>query len=166
MAWHEPPAAFVKRNLGLADIEVGRQLKSAPHMLEALRLLTACQRDFPYDPAVSTGIGRVLLGMKRNSEAAASFARAAQVEPEVASHYLDQGFAWKAANEQEKAIENFEKALQLDPLLEPAYRELAGLYSKRGFPVKARDTWTRYLRAFPGSIEAQMAVRTTAAMRP
>lgn len=166
VAWHEPPAAFVKRNLGLADIEVGRQLKSAPHMLEALRLLTACQRDFPYDPAVSTGIGRVLLGMKRNSEAAASFARAAQVEPEVASHYLDQGFAWKAANEQEKAIENFEKALQLDPLLEPAYRELAGLYSKRGFPVKARDTWTRYLRAFPGSIEAQMAVRTTAAMRP
>ena len=121
---------------------------------------------FPYDLAVSTGIGMVLLGMKRNSEAAASFARAAQVEPEVASHYLDQGFAWKAANELEKAIENFEKALQLDPLLEPVYRELAGLYSKRGSPAKARATWTPYLRAFPGGIEAQMAIPSTPAMRP
>jgi len=155
-AWRDPPAAFVKRNLGLADIEVGRQLKSAPHMLEALRLLTACKHDFPYDPAVSTGIGLVLLGMKHGSEAAASFAQAAQVEPGVASHYLDQGFAWKAANEPAKAIENFEKAVQLDPLLEPAYRELVDLYARNGSPEKARGIWHRYLRAFPGSLEAKI----------
>jgi tetratricopeptide (TPR) repeat protein len=164
VAWRDPPAAFVKRNLGLADIEVGRQLKSAPHMLEALRLLTACQHDFPYDPAVSTGIGLVLLGMKRGSEAAASFAQAAEIEPGVASHHLDEGFAWKAANEPAKAIENFEKALQLDPLLEPAYRELTDLYLRNGSPEKARATWDRYLRAFPGSIEAQTGVRAMAAM--
>jgi tetratricopeptide (TPR) repeat protein len=162
IAWHDPPAAFVKRNLGLADIEVGRQLKSAPHMLEALRLLTACKHDFPYDPAVSTGIGLVLLGMKHGSEAARSFAQAAQVEPEVASHYLDQGFAWKAANEVGKAIEDFEKALQLDPFLEPAYRELADLYSRSGSLEKVRYTWERYLREFPGSIEAQTGVRAMA----
>jgi tetratricopeptide (TPR) repeat protein len=151
----------VERNLGLADIEVGQQLKSAPHMLEGLRLLTACKHDFPYDPAVSTGIGLVLLGMKRGSEAAANFAQAAEVEPDVASHYLNEGFAWKAANEAGKAIESFEKALQLDPLLEPAYRELAILYSRTNAPEKARNAWERYLRAFPGSIEAQTEFRAT-----
>ncbi len=159
VAWRDPPAVFVKRNLGLADIEVGRQYKSAAHMLEGLRLLTACRHDFPYDPAVSTGIGMVLLGMNRGSEAAASFAQAAQVEPGVASHYLDEGFAWRAAKEPGKAIENLEKTLQLDPLLEPAYRELVTLYSEAHNPPKVRDTWERYLRAFPGSLQAQTGVR-------
>ena len=162
-AWRNPPSAFEKRNLGLADIEVGRQFKSAPHMLEALRLLTACKRDFPYDPAVSTGIGLVLLGMKRGSEAAASFAHAAEVEPDVASHYLDEGFAWKSANEPGKAIASFEKALELDPGLEQAYRELASLYDALQDQEKLREIKERYLRAFPGSIEAQTGIR---GMRP
>jgi tetratricopeptide (TPR) repeat protein len=118
-------------------------------MLEALRLLTACKRDFPYDPAVSTGIGLVLLGMDRGSEAAASFTQAAEVEPGNASHYLDEGFAFRAAKEPRKAIASFEKALQLDPLLEPAYRELAAVYSEVHDSQRARDTWERYRRAFP-----------------
>jgi tetratricopeptide (TPR) repeat protein len=166
VAWRDPPAAFVKRNLGLADIEVGRQFQSTPHMLEALRLLTDCKHDFSYDPAVSTGIGMVLLGMKHGAEAAASFAQAAQVEPGVGSHYLDEGFAWKAANQPAKAIENFEKALQLDPLLEPAYRELAALYSQAHDPEKVRNAWERYLRALPGSLEAQTGARAIAATPP
>ena len=83
-----------------------------------------------------------------------------------ASHYLDEGFAWKSANEPAKAISNFEKALQLDPLLEPAYHELAALYSQTHELAKARDAWERYLRAFPGSLEAQMGVRALAATRP
>jgi tetratricopeptide (TPR) repeat protein len=62
-----------------------------------------------------------------------------------------------------KAIEDFEKALQLDPFLEPAYRELADLYSKSGSLEKVRYTWERYLREFPGSIEAQTGVRAMAA---
>src|SRR5205823_5200437 len=166
VAWRDPPAAFVKRNLGLADIEVGRQFQSTPHMLEALRLLSACKHDFPYDPAVSTGIGLVLLGMNHGAEAAASFEQAAQVEPGVASHYLNEAFAWKSANEPAKAISNFEKALHLDPRLDPAYRELAALYSQAHDPEKARDAWQRYLRAFPGSLEAQVGVRALAATRP
>jgi len=28
VAWYEPPAAFAKRNLGLAGVEVGERLKS------------------------------------------------------------------------------------------------------------------------------------------
>jgi tetratricopeptide (TPR) repeat protein len=161
VAWRKPPAAFVERNLGLADIEVGRQFKSASHMLEALQLLTACKRDFPYDPAVATGIGLVLLSMNHGPEAAASFAQAAEVEPGNASHYLDEGFAWRAAKQPGKAIASFEKALQLDPLLEPVYRELVALYSEAHDSKRVRDTWERYLRAFPGSIEAQTGLRTT-----
>jgi tetratricopeptide (TPR) repeat protein len=163
VAWRKSPAAFVQRNLGLADVEVGREFQSAPHMSEALRLLTACKHDFPYDPDVAAGIGLVLLGMNQPSKAAASFAQAAQVEPANASYYLDEAFAWRSAKEPLKAIPNFEKALELDPLLEPAYRELASLYSETHDAGRLHDTWERYLRAFPGSIEAQTALRS---MRP
>ena len=159
VAWHKPPAAFAKRNFGLADIEVGRQLKSARHMLEGLHLLTECKHDFPYDPAVSTGIGLVLMGMNRGTEAAASFAQAAQIEPGVASHYLNEGFAWRVAKQPQKAIENLEKALQLDPGLEAAYRALGELYSEAHDQEKLRDTYERYLRTFPGSLEAQKGFR-------
>lgn len=157
LAWHEPPAAFAKRNLGLADIEVGRQLKSAPHMLDGLRLLTECKHDFPYDPAVSTGIGLVLMGMHRGAEAAASFAQAVQIEPDVASHYLDEGFAWRAAKQPQKASESLEKALKLDPGLEDAYRALIEIYSEAHDEEKVRYTWERYRRAFPDRLLARTA---------
>ena len=46
-----------------------------------------------------------------------------------------------------------------------AYRELAALYSQGYDPEKVRDTWERYLRAFPGSLEAQMGVHALSATR-
>lgn len=152
VAWHEPPAAFAQRNLGLADIESGRQLKSAQHMLEGLQLLTECKHDFPYDPSVSTGIGLVLMGMNRGAEAAASFGQAAQIEPRVASHYLDEGFAWRIAKQPQKAIESLEKAIALDPGLEEAYRALVEIYSEAHEEEKERDTWARYRRMFPNRL--------------
>src|SRR5579884_1936605 len=166
VAWREPPASFADRNLGLADVEVGRRYRSARHMVDGLRLLSSAKRDSPLDPAISTGIGMVLLGMHRGRSAAASFAQAIQVEPGVASHYLDEGYAWWAAGDRTRATASLEHALQLEPLLEQAYVALAGIYKEAGDAEKVRETWDRYARAFPGNIEAQQARRLMAAGAP
>lgn len=166
VAWRDPPAAFVQRNLGLADVEIGRKFRSASHMRAALQLLTDCKRDFPYDPSVATGIGMVLLGMNHGAEAAGLFEQAARVEPDAASNYLNEGFAWRSAHDPEKAAKALKKALNLDPLLEAAYRELAQIYFETHNLEELRNTWQRYLRAFPQSIEAQAGVREMASQQP
>ncbi len=165
-AWHEPEQTLEKRNLGLAYIEVGRKAQSPDYMYRGYRLLAACQPAFPNDPAVLTGIGLVLLGTHHATEAAATFARTARLEPVNAEHELDEGFAWKEAGNQAKAIESFEKALQIDPLLKQAYEGLAAVYIQAHEPTKARETFERYLKVGPGSIEAQAAVRSIAAGAP
>jgi cytochrome c554/c'-like protein len=160
IAWHEPQTALAKRNLGLAYIEAGRNLQSAKYMLQGYRLLVACEPQFPNDPAVLTGRGLVLLGTGRPAQAAGIFERAVRVEPNVASHYVDEGFAWERAQDQAKAIENLERALQIDPMLKPAYQKLAAIYLEERERAKIRQTFERYLKAFPGSIEAQVALHT------
>jgi tetratricopeptide (TPR) repeat protein len=157
VAWREPPAALIERNLGLAEIEVGERLKSLPTVLQGDQRLLACLPRFPNDPAVLTSIGQVLLGAGRGAEAAAVFGRVIQIEPNVASDYLHQALAWKAAHNPQKAIECLEKALQRDPLLEQPYRELAEIYSEAQDSAMLRQTYDRYRRAFPKSLEARAA---------
>lgn len=165
-AWHEPQEAFAKRNLGLAYIEVGRKSHSADYVYRGYRLLAACEHDFPNDPAVLTGIGLVLLGTHHAEEAAAMFARTVLLEPSNPEHDMDEGFAWKAAGNDTKAIESFENALRIDPLLKQAYEGLAGVYIQAHQPAKARETFEQYLKASPGSIEAQVAVGAIGAKSP
>ncbi|MGI8962722.1 MAG: tetratricopeptide repeat protein [Bryobacteraceae bacterium] len=166
VAWHEPQGALAKRNLGLAYIEAGRTLQSAKYMLQGYPLLVACLPDFPNDPAVLTGIGVVLLGTGRAAEAAVAFKRAVRVEPNVASHYIDEGFAWNQTHDRTKAIDNLERALQIDPLSKLAYQKLAEIYVQDHEGAKVQETFERYLKAFPGSIEAQVALHTIESTSP
>jgi tetratricopeptide (TPR) repeat protein len=159
LAWHQPQSALAKRNLGLAYIEAGRTFQSDNYMLQGYRLLVACEPDFKNDPVVLTGMGLALSESGRATEAAGMFERAVRLEPNAASHYVDEGFAWRQAREEGKAIENLERALQIDPLLKPAYQKLAEIYLEEHELLKLRETFERYLKAFPQSIEAQVALR-------
>jgi hypothetical protein len=160
VAWHDPPAAFAQRNLGLAGVEVGERLKSTTLISPSVQLLMSCWPDFPQDPPLLTAIGQVLLGVGDNENAAAVFERAIQAEPNVAAHYLHAALAWRQAKDQKKAIAYLEQALQRDPLLEEPYRRLADIYSEAHDTAMVRQTYARYLAAFPKSIEAQTAVRS------
>jgi tetratricopeptide (TPR) repeat protein len=160
VAWHDPPAAFAQRNLGLAGVEVGERLKSTALISPAVQLLMGCWPDFPRDPPLLTAIGQVLLGVGDNEQAAAVFERAIQVEPNVAAHYLHAALAWRQAKDQKKAIAYLEQALERDPLLEEPYRRLGEIYSEAHETAMVRQTYERYLRAFPKSIEAQTEVRS------
>lgn len=159
VAWRDPPGALAKRNLGLAEIRLGERLESFPLVKQGFQSLSDCLDDFPNDPAVLTGIGNALLVVGQGRDAAAAFEQAVQIEPHDALHYLHAGLAWKRAGENEKAIADLEKAVELDPLLEQPYLELARVYSGVQDSSGLRRTCERYLKAFPGSIKAQAMVR-------
>lgn len=155
VAWREPPTEFAKRNLGLADVEVGEKLRSKSLTLAGMQLLLACWSVFPDDAAVLASIGEVLFNVGDNEHSASVYEHAIQVEPDAAEHYLHAAIAWHAAGDDTKAVAQLEKALQLDPLYEEAYRELGAIYSEIGNTEKARQTHERYLQAFPGNVGAQ-----------
>ncbi|MGO8789200.1 MAG: multiheme c-type cytochrome [Terriglobia bacterium] len=156
IAWHEPPAEFADRDLGLADVEVGERLRSKSMTLAGMQLLLACWSKSPNDVAVLTGIGEVLFNLGENEHSAAVYEQAIQLEPNVAAHYLHAAVAWHAAGDNTKAVTYLDKALQLDPLYEEAYRQLGGIYSEVAEPDKVRDIHERYLKAFPGTVAGQM----------
>jgi hypothetical protein len=160
VAWHEPPASFAQRNLGLAGVEVGERLKSTTLISPSVKLLMACWPDFPKDPPLLTAIGQVLLGVGDAENATAVFERAIQAEPGVAAHYLHAALAWRQAKDQKKAIAYLDQAIERDPLLEEPYRRLAEIYSEDHDTAMVRHTYERYLTAFPKSIEAQAGLHS------
>jgi hypothetical protein len=156
VAWHDPPAALAERNLGLAYVKVGDRRESPALVSQGFQLLYACCSDLPDDPQVLAGIGNALLAAGQASFAAGVFERAIQIEPNNALNYLHAGLAGKALHDKEKTVDNLEKAVQLDPLLEQPYLELAKFYAESHDTVMLQRTNERHLKAFPKSIRAQL----------
>jgi Tfp pilus assembly protein PilF len=74
--------------------------------------------------------------------------------------------AAEKAGDSESAIKYLEKALQLDPFLVTPYRRLALLYNASHQLALARQTYERFLKAFPESIEAKRdALRSTGGLQ-
>jgi hypothetical protein len=157
--WREPPAAFRERNLGLADVDAGERLKSFDLVNSGFKLLLKCWPKFHKDPALLTAIGQVLLGEKDGADAEALFQRVIRLAPNDAANYVHAALAWHAEHNDAQAINYFNKALQLDPLVQQPYRNLAELYAQEHNTEMVRQTYERYLKAFPKSIEAQLDVQ-------
>lgn len=166
VAWRDPPGALARRNLGLADIRVGIRLESSTMVNQGFQLLLDCWPSFPNDPALLTGMGKALLASGHGADAAAAFEQAIQMEPNVALHYLQAGLAWNAAHDAKTAVARLEKACQLDPLMEEPYLELAAIYSQAHDSTMVRQTYERYLKAFPKSMAAQTAAANSRVMCP
>ncbi|PYU55093.1 MAG: hypothetical protein DMG55_29155, partial [Acidobacteria bacterium] len=62
------------------------------------------------------------------------------------------------AGDGNNAINYFEKTLQLDPWLVDPYQHLARLYTANAQLALAHETYIRFLKAFPESIEAKRDV--------
>jgi tetratricopeptide (TPR) repeat protein len=159
VAWHDPPAEFATRNLGLAEVEVGEKLRSKSLTLAGMQGLISYWSKSPDDVVVITAIGEVLFNVGEDEHSAAAYEQAIKLEPDVATHYFHAAVAWHAAHDDTKAEADLEKALQLDPLLEQAYRLLGEIYFEAGDRDMARRTRERYLEAFPGTVSGQMSAQ-------
>jgi len=151
-AWRDPAQQVAKRNLGLANITVGERDQSSSYMDAGYRLLSDVYEISPKDPAVLTALGLVLLRKGKPVEAAQLYEGALSLQPAYAPYHINVATAWNQAGDTAKAILHLEKAIEMDPSLEAAYRQLGDIYSKNKQPDKMRETLQRYLRFNPNNV--------------
>jgi tetratricopeptide (TPR) repeat protein len=100
-----------------------------------------------------------LFDLGRYEDSAAVYEEAIRVEPDAASNYLRAAEACRAAKNDTKAIPYLERTIEIDPMIQEAYGELAAVYSAEGKTDLLRQTWVQFVRVFPGSIEARAQLR-------
>ena len=138
-AWREPPAGLRERNFGLASIEMGERYQYGSAMKEGLALLTAAQKRFPEDTEVMSAMARVRYGERRFADSVALLEAAIAREPDRADHHLYLGSAYAALGMTSEAIKRSERAIELDPGREDAYRNLAALFDAMNRPERAKE---------------------------
>ncbi|MEP6538554.1 MAG: tetratricopeptide repeat protein, partial [Bryobacteraceae bacterium] len=157
-AWREPAAEFARRNLGLANITVGERDQSASDMDTGYRLLSDVYERSKKDAAVLTALGLVLLRKGQPVEAAHLYEEALRLQHAYAPYHINVAVAWNQAGDSAKAIAHLEKAIEMDPSLEAAYRRLADIYSNDKQPDKVRDTLRRYLKFNPNNVTVRIVL--------
>lgn len=146
--WRPPAAELARRNLGLAYIGVGRKYSSAELVERGFALLVAIEPQLIHDPPALTALGWVLLAKGRPVEAARLFARAWTLEPADARHALNLGIAQQAGGRWAEAAQTLERAVELDEMLEDAWRALIGCYLEWGRTEQAHRAQQRFQKLF------------------
>jgi tetratricopeptide (TPR) repeat protein len=129
-AWHAPAGALALRNLGLANIEIGERDHSAGHMEEGARQLIEAHE-----------VASARSGDAHQSRFGASAQRRGIRRHRSLRIHLGSGSepgwisrqswnAYKQAGQTDKAVSELERAIQLDPSLETAYRSLGEIFVK------------------------------------
>jgi len=133
-------------------------LELFPFTRRGYQLLVSASNDFPNDPVLLRAMGQIISGTKREAEAEALFDKALAAEPNSSLVYYDKAEAAEQAGDGSNAISYFEKTLQLDPWLVDPYQHLARLYAANAQLALAHQTYARFLKAFPESIDAKREV--------
>jgi tetratricopeptide (TPR) repeat protein len=103
------------------------QLARALPAGKALELLAKARLDAPYEPAIATETGKILLGEGQPEGALEEFGRALALAPLDARNMNNRGVALMALGQTEAARAGFERALGADPSLAEARENLAKL---------------------------------------
>jgi photosynthetic reaction center cytochrome c subunit len=136
-AWREPSSDLQRRNLGIADIDVGMQRHSSPLVVQGYRELTHVQRQFSNDDDFFKWIGEALLLGRETSDAKIAFERALQLDPDSALTEASAAAPYIQEGDTTAAIAHLERAVALDPLFLPAASTLIDLYQKQGKTAEA-----------------------------
>ena len=106
------------------------QLARALPAAKALELLAKARLDAPYEPAIATETGKILLSEGQPDGALEEFGRALALGPMDARNMNNRGVALVALGQTEAARADFERALLADPALAEARENLAKLPPK------------------------------------
>jgi hypothetical protein len=139
-AWREPAATLQNRNLGLAYVSAASKSGDMSQLRQGFNLLGS----EPADGAVETARGLILLRINKSAEAAAVFRRAVAEEPEDSTRRYNLAVALLASGDKAGAMEEVERAIALEPLLEDAWALAAEIQ-----PHRAAWWKQRYLRLVP-----------------
>ncbi len=136
-AWREPSSDLQRRNLGIADIDVGMQRHSSSLVVQGYRELTGVQRQFSNDGDFFKWIGEALLLGRKTTDAKIAFERALQLDPDSALTEASAAAPYIQEGDTADAIAHLERAVALDPLFLPAASTLIDLYQKQGKTAEA-----------------------------
>jgi Flp pilus assembly protein TadD len=112
------------------------KLRPALHLARALpaakglELLAKARLGAPYEPAIATETGKILLSEGQPDGALEEFGRALALAPMDARNMNNRGVALVALGQTEAARADFERALLADPALAEARENLAKLPPK------------------------------------
>ena len=110
-------------------------------------------------PEAHHALGKVFLAQGRYDEALKQFAEANQNDAQL---YNDIGVAWFEKGDLNRALDNFNKALQLNPALLEALFNRALCYEKLARKEDAKADWREYLKhdsSSPWAVEAQQRLK-------
>jgi tetratricopeptide (TPR) repeat protein len=101
-------------------------------------------------------MGTLRLRQNQPREAEAFFIRASAAAPKEPIHVLNLGRARAAQGRVEDAIAAYRTAIKLNPVLAPAYFELAVLQQRAGRLEDAEATYRKLLRVLPDNAQAKL----------
>lgn len=145
--WRAPAPRFRERNLGLALADFATAKKSGSQMVEAFRLLYHVEKEIPDDPAVLTALGSLLFIAEDRHEAEKYYRRATAMKPDFAPYQVNLGALLLKEGKEREAEQCLEKALRIDPLLEPGVQLMSSIYRDLGERQKADALQARYREA-------------------
>lgn len=147
--------ALAQRNLGLGYMMVGDRDGNPGFVAQGFKLLAEVYPKFPHDADLLSSLGMGLYLKDRKSDGV-KFLRAAIAErPGDAQLHQKLAAILRSSGDTQDAMQELEKAIELDPALEPAYHMLADLQPT---PGKRREVLERYLKFNPRSILAREAL--------
>lgn len=163
VAWQEPPAAFVRRNLGLAYFHVAKEKQSGPDFERAYDLLSHLANT-TQDAPVQAALGYMLLGTGHASQAVNFFQRAARTDPASAEYWLDLGVAQNAAGDSASAIQSLRRSMQDDAYDYRSYEALSRIYASNRQFAQSRSVLNEFLHLVPQSLTIRLALRSASAI--
>ncbi len=147
VAWREPDPALRDRNLALALIAWAYVNHSEADMARGYRMLTSAEKQFPDDPDVLTSLASIQLHIHQPAEALRRFEKVLSLRPDSATDHVNAASVLIQLGNDTEAIRHLTRALELDPLFQPAVQTLSSLYRRRGETAQAADVSARYHRS-------------------
>lgn len=168
----EAEAARRRRQQGNELLGEGARLLAQNRPGEAAARLERAASLLPDDPDVAINLGGAYVLQRRYNKAVAVLERASRATPDNAMVWTNLAAAYLGSLElsgpqqQSKAIEAYERALQVDPAAPNVHYNLGLIYNDRQEHTQARLWFTRALEIDPGDRDArQWLARLTPAVQ-
>lgn len=125
---------------------------------KALKILEEVRKEFPKDANVFGDMAVAHLHLKNKSEAFGAFDKAIELQPEYSYRYSSRAYGKDYFGDLDGGIEDYQKAVELDPEDAVAYNNLGLLLEKKGYHDLAKEKFERAdkLRKIEDSLQQVM----------